>query len=58
LLSVQRLDLLDQRVDLYRSQFAAESGHAELGDMSFAICAHGMTAVPQNCSSLAMPNTA
>ena len=38
MLSVQRLDFLDQRVDLYRCQFAAEFGHAELGNVSFAVC--------------------
>ena len=38
LFSVQRLDLLDQCVDLCRCQLAAEFGHAELGNVSFAVC--------------------
>jgi len=38
LLSVQLLDLLDQRVNLYRCQFGAEFGHAELENVSFAVC--------------------
>jgi len=38
LFSVQHLNFLNQRVDLYRCQFAAEFGHAELGNVSFAVC--------------------